>query len=208
MLKFDENQLLDWTQGIRENPDMLNAFWPSQVRSKIWLSDWVKQYLPSATKIIIFGAWYGVLADMLYLRLQPWHGSPKILCNDIDRDAVDWCSRKYPTYYGKMENFIYETRVDLVINTVTEHLTQEIYDKWYDNIPKGTYFVIQGNNDYKEPDHVRAVQTLDEFNRINKVENILHTDSIQYEGPWDIIDNKPTYYERYMTIGFKSEHYK
>jgi hypothetical protein len=131
-----------------------------------------------------------------------------LLCNDIDKDAMLWCSRKYPTHLGRMENFTYETRVDLVINTVTEHLTQEIYDKWYDNIPKGTYFVIQGNNDYKEPDHVRAVQTLDEFNRINKVENILHTDSIQYEGPWDIIDNKPTYYERYMTIGFKSEHYK
>jgi hypothetical protein len=104
-----------------------------------------------------------------------------------------------------MEEFKYETRVDLVINTVTEHLTQEIYDKWYDNIPKGTYFVIQGNNDYKEPDHVRAVQTLDEFNRINRVENTLHSDSIQYEGPWNHDENKPTYYERYMTIGFKSE---
>ena len=138
MLKFDENQLLDWTQGIRENPDMLNAFWPSQVRSKLWLADWVVSYLPSATKIVIFGAWYGVLADILQLRLK----SPQILCNDIDKDAILWCCRKYPTHLGKMESFTYETRVDLVINTVTEHLTQEIYDKWYDNIPKGTYFVI------------------------------------------------------------------
>ena len=202
MLKFDENQLIDWTQGIRENPDMLNAFWPSQIRSKLWLADWVKNYLPSATKIVIFGAWYGVLADILQLRLK----SPQILCNDIDKDAILWCCRKYPTHLGKMESFTYETRVDLVINTVTEHLTQEIYDKWYDNIPKGTYFVIQGNNDYKEPDHVRAVQTLEEFNKINKVENILHTDSIQYEGPWDTVENRPTYYNRYMTIGFKTQY--
>ena len=202
MLQFDEHQLLDWTQGIRENPDMINAFWPSQIKSKIWLSDWVKQYLPSATKIVIFGAWYGVLADILQLRLK----SPRILCNDIDRNAVDWCSRKYPTYYGKMENFVYETRVDLVINTVTEHLTQEIYDKWYDNIPKGTYFVIQGNNDILEPDHVRACRSLDMFNKINNVQNMLHSDSIIYEGPWNHEKNKPTYYERYMTIGFK-DHY-
>ena len=202
MLKFDENQLLDWTQGIRENPDMLNAFWPSQIKSKIWLSDWVKQYLPSATKIVIFGAWYGVLADILQLRLK----SPRILCNDIDRNAVDWCSRKYPTYYGKMENFIYETRVDLVINTVTEHLTQEIYDKWYDNIPKGTYFVIQGNNDFNEPDHVRACKSLEMFHKINNVQNVLHSESLTYEGPWNMEKNKPTYYERYMTIGFKSEY--
>ena len=199
MYKFDEEQLIDWMQGIRENPDMLNAFWPSQIRSKIWITDWVKSYLPSAKKVIIFGAWYGVLADLLTLRLK----DVQVLCNDIDKDAMLWCMRKYPTDNRRMEDFIYETRVDLVINTVTEHLTQEIYDKWYDNIPKGTYFVIQGNNDYKEPDHVRAVQTLDEFNKINRVENILHTDSLEYEGPWDKVENIPTYYSRYMTIGIK-----
>ena len=50
MLKFDANQLIDWTQGIRENPDMINAFWPSQIKSKVWLSDWGKQFLPSAKR--------------------------------------------------------------------------------------------------------------------------------------------------------------
>ena len=204
MLKFDEKQLIDWTQGIRENPDMLNAFWPSQINSKIWLTDWVKSYLPSAHKIIIFGAWYGVLADLLDIRLK----ETKILCNDIDKDAMLWCARKYAMHIGKMEEFTYETRVDLVINTVTEHLTQEAYDKWYDKIPKGTYFVIRGNNDFKEPDHVRACKSLSEFNVINKVENTLHTGSISYEGPWNEVENRPTYYERYMTIGFKSEHNK
>jgi hypothetical protein len=185
---------------------MLNAFWPSQVRSKIWLSDWVKQYLPSATKIIIFGAWYGVLADILYLRLQPWHGRPMLLCNDIDKDAMLWCSRKYPTHLGRMENFTYETRVDLVINTVTEHLTQEIYDKWYDNIPKGTYFVIQGNNDFSHKDHIRANNSLDEFVN-NNVRNFklepVYQGTLQYEGPWNHTDNCPTYYTRFMAIGRK-----
>ena len=200
MLKFDEKQLIDWTQGIRDNPDMLNAFWPSQVRSKIWLSDWVKSYLPSASKIIIFGAWYGVLADILDMRLK----NTKILCNDIDKDAMLWCARRHPIHIGRMEQFTYETRVDLVINTVTEHLTQEIYDKWYDNIPNRTYFIIQGNDDFNEPDHVRATKSLEEFNKINRVENILHTDSIVYEGPWNKVDNIPTYHERFMTIGFKS----
>jgi len=202
LLKFDEHQLIDWTQGIRENPDMINAFWPSQIKSKMWLTDWVKQYLPSATKIVIFGAWYGVLADMLMLRLK----NPKILCNDIDADAILWCCRKYPTHLGKMEKFTYETRVDLVINTVTEHLTQEVYNEWYNNIPKGTYFVIQGNNDFDEPDHVRACSSLEMFHKINNVQNMLHSDTISYEGPWNKVENKPTYYERYMTIGFKSEH--
>ena len=83
MLQFDENQLLDWTQGIRENSDMINAFWPSQIKSKVWLTDWVKEYLPSAKKIVIFGAWYGVLADMLMLRLK----NPKILV--VDKEPTD-----------------------------------------------------------------------------------------------------------------------
>ena len=69
-MQFNEEQLIDWTQGIREHPDMLNAFWPSQIKSKLWLSDWVKSYLPSAKKIIIFGSWFGVLADILTLRLK------------------------------------------------------------------------------------------------------------------------------------------
>ena len=201
-MQFNEEQLIDWTQGIREHPDMLNAFWPSQIKSKLWLSDWVKSYLPSAKKIIIFGSWYGVLADILTLRLK----DTNILCNDIDKEAISWCMRKYHTDTNRMEYFVYETRVDLVINTVTEHLTQELYDKWYEKIPKGTYFVIQGNNDFKEQDHVRAFNNLDEFNKLNKVENTLHTGTISYEGPWDMVDNKPTYYERYMTIGFKSEY--
>jgi len=200
MFKFDEDQLTYWMQGIRENPDMINAFWPSQIKSKIWLTDWVKSYLPSAKKIIIFGAWYGVLADLLDIRLN----NTKILCNDIDKEAMLWCMRKYHTDNNRMEDFIYETRVDLVINTVTEHLTQEIYDKWYDNIPNRTYFIIQGNDDFNEPDHVRATKSLEEFNKINRVENILHTDSIVYEGPWNKVDNIPTYHERFMTIGFKS----
>ena len=202
MLQYDNEQIIDWMEGVRKHPDMVNAFWPSQINSKNWLCDWVKSYLPSANRIIIFGSWYGVLADMLKIKLP----KSQIMCVDKDKEPLLWSARKHAYWHGDMVTFEYDTRVDLVINTVTEHLTQEIYNKWYENIPKGTYFVIQGNNDYKEPDHVRAVQTLDEFNRINRVENILHTDSIQYEGPWDTVDNKPTYYERYMTIGFKSEH--
>ena len=141
-----------------------------------------------------------MLADLLDIRLN----NTKILCNDIDKEAMLWCMRKYHTDNNRMEDFIYETRVDLVINTVTEHLTQEIYDKWYDNIPNRTYFIIQGNDDFNEPDHVRATKSLEEFNKINRVENILHTDSIVYEGPWNKVDNIPTYHERFMTIGFKS----
>ena len=56
--------------------------------------------------------------------------------------------------------------------------------------------------------YVCSDSSLTEFNEINKTENTLHTGSISYEGPWNEVENRPTYYERYMTIGFKSEYNK
>ena len=79
----------------------------------------------------------------------------------------------------------------------------DLHDKWYENIPSHTYFIIQGNNDFAEPDHVRACSSLEEFNAINLVSNTLHTDELEYQGPWDDVENKATYFKRFMTIGFK-----
>ena len=182
MLQYDNKQIIDWMEGVRKHPDMVNAFWPSQINSKNWLCDWVKSYLPSANRIIIFGSWYGVLADMLQIKIPKC----QIMCVDKDKEPLMWSARKHAYWHGDMITFDYDTHVDLVINTVTEHLTQEIYNKWYSNIPKGTYFVIQGNNDYNEPDHVRATNSLEMFNKINNVKNVLHSESLTYEGPWNM----------------------
>ena len=42
MLQYDNEQIIDWMEGVRKHPDMVNAFWPSQINSKNWLCDWVK----------------------------------------------------------------------------------------------------------------------------------------------------------------------
>ncbi len=199
MHKFDKEQLLDWMKGIREHPDMVEAFWPSQINSKLWIKDTIENQLPYHNNVVIFGAWYGVLADLLNYE--------KTIVVDIDKDAMLWCSRKYPIHIGRMEDYRYETSPEIVINTVTEHLTQEVYDKWYNNIPKGTYFVIQGNNDYSTKDHVRATIDLNMFNEVNNVQNedLIMTGEIQYEGLWNVEWNQPTYHKRFMTIGLKDD---
>ena len=197
---FDEDLIIHWMEGIRKNPDMVNAFWASQIKSKTWLTQWVKSYLPGARRIIIFGCWYGVLADIIKHKLP----DTEIICVDKDPVPIQWTKNRYESHTVRMEEYTYHYPVSAVINTSTEHMTQEEYDKWYENIPSNTYFVIQGNNDFAEPDHVRACSSLQEFNTINKVQNCLHTDKLEYQGPWDEVENKATYFDRYMTIGFKS----
>lgn len=196
---FKKETVLNWMEGVRKDPDMINAFWPSQINSKIWLTQWVKSYLPGARRVIIFGCWYGVLADILKEKLPEL----EIICVDKDPVPIQWTKTKYESHQVKMEDYTYYYPVSIVINTSTEHMTQEDYDKWYENIPSQTYFVIQGNNDFAEPDHRRACETLENFNEINHVTNCLHSDEISYEGPWDKVDNKPTYFKRFMSIGFK-----
>ena len=202
MLQYDNEQIIDWMEGVRKNPDMVNAFWPSQINSKNWLCDWVKSYLPSANRIIIFGSWYGVLADMLKIKLP----KSQIMCVDKDKEPLLWSARKHAYWHGDMVTFEYDTRVDLVINTSTEHMTQWEYDTWYNNIPENTYFIVQGNNHYDEKDHIRSCRNLDEFKELNRIQNCLHSDVLEYEGPWDKINNEPTALQRYMAIGFKTQH--
>jgi hypothetical protein len=85
-------------------------------------------------------------------------------------------------------------------------MTQWEYDTWYNNIPENTDFIVQGNNHYEEQDHVRACKDLDEFKEISRIKNCLHSDILEYEGPWDDINNEPTILQRYMAIGFKTQY--
>ena len=198
-MNFDENQLIDWMHGVRTNPDMINAFWPSQIKSKLWVVDWLKHTTFPMENVIIFGSWYGVLADILKIEFPYLN----ITCNDIDEKAMEWCRGKHKIDIGDMCDYIYKDPVDIVINTSTEHMTQKKYDVWYDNIPKGAYYIIQGNNDSAEPDHIRSSENLDEFLKMNRVNNCLRKGELQYEGPWNEELNAPTYFDRYMAFGQK-----
>ena len=186
--KFDEDLIIHWMEGVRENPDMVNAFWASQIKSKTWLASWLKSYLPGARRIIIFGCWYGVLADIIKQKLPDM----EIICIDKDPVPIQWTKKRYESHAVRMEEYLYHYPVSAVINTSTEHMTQGEYDEWYNNIPSQTYFVIQGNNDFAEPDHVRACESLQEFNKINHVENCLHTESMEYQGPWNKVERTRT----------------
>lgn len=223
-MRFQEDTVLKWMSLVRNHPDALEAFWPSQVQSKTWLCEVMGEYLGQEgssgwyepQSCIIFGCWYGVLADMLEI--------PKTICVDIDPKYLAWCNtpdlnwktkdfklsnKQYPTEQCSLDDYVYSADLpnpDVVINTICEHITQAQYDKWYDNIPEGTYVIIQGNNDFSHKDHIRANNSLKEFLNNNHAIHTIYQGQLEYEGPWDMKNDKPTYFTRYMAITKKGKY--
>ena len=194
-MNFNHIQLERWMQLIRTHPDGLDCFWPSQINAKAWLVEEVNFHFPRAQSCIIFGSWYGVLADMLTIE--------DITCIDKQEYYLEWCAQKYTTWGGCMSTYEYDYPPDIVINTSTEHVSQRVYDEWFDNIPEGTHYIIQGNDDFSETDHVRATEDIDAFISKNRLTNYIMFGERPYEGPWDFGNGKPNYLKRFMGIGKK-----
>ena len=193
-MNFNHRQLERWMELIRTHSDGIDCFWPSQIKAKSWITEEVDYLIPQPASCIIFGAWYGVLADMLQIE--------DTTVVELEEKCLEWCSQKYTTWGGCMSKYSYEYTPDIVINTVTEHVSQEVYDTWFDNIPKGTHYIIQGNNDFSLKDHIRATKDIDTFALKNNLDtNYIMLDEQAYEGPWDFENGKPNYLKRFMGIG-------
>jgi hypothetical protein len=85
----------------------------------------------------------------------------------------------------------FQSNADIVINTSCEHLSQEQYDQWLNNMPKYSLYVLQGNN-YDIPEHIRISQSLGEFMEQSKL------GYIEYGADLDLPK-----YKRFMLIGRK-----
>ena len=68
-MKFNEEQLTHWMQLVRTYPDALEAFWPSQVKSKSWIANTLEfqTIIDLPMSAVIFGSWYGVLGVVVVL---------------------------------------------------------------------------------------------------------------------------------------------
>ncbi len=172
-----------------------DCFFPSQLKSKDWLLTQMRFYLPDIItgQVIIFGGWYGILAGLF---------RDNKMCNDIvtvDKDpecvkVVKQVTTKQDKIFPvtcDMVDYEYIARPGLVINTSCEHITQEEYDKWYNNIPINTYYILQSNN-FALEEHVRTADSIEEFVEQSKVLPF-------YSGTLDLGEMK-----RFMIIGRKN----
>jgi hypothetical protein len=196
---ISSERVIQWMNLIRDltnNNDqyrLLENFWKDQLRSKSWLvNELIKHTRVESPNIFIFGGWYGVLAQLV----SDTYKTANITSVDIDPNCKEYGTRlALPTdnilfLTGDMRYFQYNSPPDIVINTSTEHITQETFDKWRHDIPSNTITVLQGNNFYSCHDHIRCAESLDEFNIHNPLTKILYSGTLECYG-----------YERFMTIG-------
>jgi len=168
--------LESWIKFIRFHPDRaeryMDQFWESQLKSKEQLVNVLRLNRPIGN-IFIFGGWYGMLSQLILDN----HEARKIYTIDIDPDC-EWVvndvvtSDKVVAVTDNMSVYKYPENPACVINTVTEHITQEQYDMWWSNIPDGTFYILQGNNFWDAADHIRCASSLDDFAEINNCVNI------------------------------------
>jgi hypothetical protein len=192
VVNFDVVML--WMQYIRNNPEnayrFSENFWPSQIESKKWLLEHVT---PMDRSIVIFGGWYGVLAQFIAHKFPDSY----IVTTDLDSSTEDvfyqinTSENIYHRIWDMRDGIPYSLYPDLVINTSSEHVTQEVYDAWWNSIPSTTKYIVQGNN-LENPEHVRLANSLEEFLNINNIKDP------QYAGML-----KCGHFYRYMAVGYK-----
>jgi len=223
--KIPAQRFIDWINLIRNTEDstlryeFLEAFWESQVVSKQWMIqelqrvvvDYEQHCNPDfrAKKILqnsfayVFGGWHGLAAMFLVDNI------PELsLVYSIDKDKKNVLNGETLTHFDKriafqtydMENFPLRgynpINTALVVNTSTEHITQEQYDRWIKGIPPRTWVVLQGNNYSGVTEHVRTSTSLEEFMSNNPL------DAVWYSGELDCKQ-----FTRYMVIGYNIEKY-
>ena len=194
-MKIDLEHLHFWMCAIRESDDpkrTLDAFWKGQMQSKEWLITNLRPFIKNWVRIEIHGGWVGVLASMLFQSDIP---AKYILSVDIDPgcESIAMMMNKGEEQVGKFRALTADmcevpTHGDIIINTSCEHITQDQYAAWLNNISGDPLLVLQ-SNDYRIPEHVRTADSLEDFKNQCGV-NVLWSGSLKLQ-----------LYTRFMIVG-------
>lgn len=201
-MKVDIEDVLFWMDAIRNSDDRyrtLESFWKGQVRSKIWLIERLEACvdLDNFHDIVIHGGWNGVLASLLFnsnLKIN------SIISVDIDPSCKDTANtvNKKQEILGKfcaetadMAHYKYTNTPTVVINTSTEHVTDEKLQEWFLNIPNSSLIVLQSNNYFELDEHINCVKSVEELGK--KLPMAILDQSV-FETPL---------YDRFTVIGHK-----
>ena len=218
-------RFIDWMNLIRKTDDgslryeYMEAFWESQIVSKHWMMqefnrirteylescvpEWkAKPVLPGSFGYV-FGGWHGLAA--MYLvdnipELTLVYSIDKNTKNELHGEILSNHDRRIAFQTYEMEDFPLRAynpiNTVVVVNTSTEHIIQEQYNKWIKSVPPRTWVILQGNNYSEITDHVRPAKSLEHFLEMNPL------DQVWYSGELDCKQ-----FTRYMVIGYNMEKY-
>ena len=198
-MKVDIQDVLFWMDAIRNSEDRyrtLESFWKGQVNSKVWLAKNLIGFVPvRPLNIVIYGGWNGVLASILFNSNIAAQHITSVDIDPVCEDIANTVNKRYEIQ-GKFSAVTadmceYTNNADVVINTSCEHVTQEQYEQWLSNQPDDAIFVIQSNNYFDLPEHIRCATDADDFMRMSKIKPLWRG---EFETPK---------YTRYMIIGKK-----
>jgi hypothetical protein len=201
-MKISVNDIAYWMDTIRDANDhkrLLESFWHGQLDSKVWLCEnLAKVTHAEASKLVIFGGWYGILASMLF---NSEVGIRSIRSVDIDpacKDIAISMNRayamddKFDAVTGDMCDYEYTEDPQIVINTSCEHITQKQYDAWLEKVPEDTWIVVQSNNFSSHREHINCSDSLKDFKWKSKISKEFYSGTLELPK-----------YDRYMIIGRK-----
>ena len=198
-------RVVQWMNVIRdcantpEQARLLENFWSSQMNSKMWLMESLQTHvtLPVNPNIAIYGGWYGILAQLLH------DAYPTANIVSIDQDPLcevngqrlllpgDRDGIKFIT--ADMENCGEEgNTAHVIINTSTEHITQNVFDQWISCMPIHVPIVLQGNDFNTISEHIRCSDDLAMFKRMNQLDKYLMASQLSCGT-----------FTRFMSIGYK-----
>ena len=196
-MNIDLEHIHHWMQAIRQSNNpirTMDAFWSGQLNSKEWLINNLDDKMHFGADIDIYGGWVGVLASMMFNSNLPIN---KITSYDIDPTCEHIATEMNRIEYNKgkfkaitQDMCTVKSTAHVVVNTSCEHLTQDQYDMWLNNMPNDALIVVQGNN-YDIPEHVRISKDIHEFERQCHLTR-------KYVGTLTLPK-----YDRYMIIGYK-----
>jgi len=197
-------------------PDMNDFLSRGQVKSKLWMvTELAKVVEGPLGNIAFYGGWYNFMAHFLFSQFDV----DKIYSLDVDGNVVAPSKRLYPTQVEE-GRFLPKTinvskikwnekvatvptnqtegedpgeyweldTINMVVNTSCEHMD----DDWYDNLPTGTFVVLQTNDYFSNPQHSNCVKDLEEAKTKYPMQ------SLAYAGTLDT-----QLYNRFMLIGIK-----
>ena len=154
-------------------PRLAVSFNADQVDSKLWLLGQLAKVVDlTAYRVVILGAWFGLLALMLD-RLAP-RAPAELVCVDIDPQV---CARarqvtsvlRVPPDVLCADMLVLDYRAltkgrpTLFVNTSCEHVGR--FDEWRTNLPTGTRLLLQSNDHTGCSEHVNCVPDLESFER-------------------------------------------
>lgn len=199
IINISSDRIIQWMDIIRETsgPEqyrLLENFWASQIRSKAWLINTLKSLrLLDEGDVYIFGGWYGILGSLIkdsFLYKNVYSIDIDSTCEHIGKKL----DNRITFITSDMANFSFDnnTNIGLIVNTSTEHVSQQIFDTWLQQMPENVPIILQGNNYFECKEHVRCTTNLSEFIEYNKLQNILFSGELNCEQ-----------FTRFMEIGRK-----